>query len=80
MTISKQQFSWLVLKAVSYYLNLALEPKLPLVLQGSEVYVCNLASGRNRSMGEKLGTGLTVEQALDEMHMVAEGIGTSNVY
>ena len=30
--------------------------------------------GRNRSMGEKLGTGLTLEQAIEEMHMVAEGV------
>ena len=36
--------------------------------------------GRNRSMGEKLGTGLTVEQALDEMHMVAEGIRATRMF
>ena len=36
--------------------------------------------GRNRTMGEKLGTGLTVEQALDEMHMVAEGIRATRMF
>ena len=30
--------------------------------------------GRNRSMGEKLGTGLSVDEALAEMTMVAEGV------
>ena len=36
--------------------------------------------GRNRSMGEKLGTGLTVEQALEEMHMVAEGVRAARMF
>ena len=36
--------------------------------------------GRNRSMGEKLGTGLTLEQALDEMHMVAEGVRATRMF
>ena len=30
--------------------------------------------GRNRRMGEKLGTGLNLDQALREMIMVAEGV------
>lgn len=36
--------------------------------------------GRNRSMGEKLGTGLTLEQALEEMHMVAEGVRAARMF
>lgn len=36
--------------------------------------------GRNRSMGEKLGTGLTLEQALEEMHMVAEGVRATRMF
>ena len=36
--------------------------------------------GRNRTMGEKLGTGLTVEQALEEMHMVAEGVRATRMF
>ncbi len=36
--------------------------------------------GRNRTMGEKLGTGLTLEQALEEMHMVAEGVRAARMF
>ena len=36
--------------------------------------------GRNRTMGEKLGTGLSLEQALDEMHMVAEGVRAARMF
>jgi glycerol-3-phosphate dehydrogenase (NAD(P)+) len=36
--------------------------------------------GRNRSMGEKLGTGLTLEEALEEMHMVAEGVRATRMF
>ena len=36
--------------------------------------------GRNRSMGEKLGTGLSLEQALQEMHMVAEGVRAARMF
>ena len=36
--------------------------------------------GRNRTMGEKLGTGLTIEQALEEMHMVAEGVRAARMF
>jgi glycerol-3-phosphate dehydrogenase (NAD(P)+) len=36
--------------------------------------------GRNRSMGEKLGTGLTLDDALDEMHMVAEGVRACRMF
>ena len=31
-------------------------------------------------MGEKLGTGLTLEQALEEMHMVAEGVRAARMF
>ena len=36
--------------------------------------------GRNRTLGEKLGTGLTLEQALGEMVMVAEGVRASRMF
>ena len=36
--------------------------------------------GRNRTMGEKLGTGLSLEEALDEMHMVAEGVRATRMF
>ena len=36
--------------------------------------------GRNRSMGEKLGMGLTLEEALEEMHMVAEGVRAARMF
>jgi len=36
--------------------------------------------GRNRSMGEKLGSGLSLEEALDEMVMVAEGVRAARMF
>ena len=36
--------------------------------------------GRNRRMGEKLGSGLTLEQALEEMVMVAEGVRAARMF
>ena len=36
--------------------------------------------GRNRQMGEKLGSGLTLQQALDEMVMVAEGVRATRMF
>lgn len=36
--------------------------------------------GRNRRMGEKLGSGLTLEQALEEMVMVAEGVRATRMF
>ncbi|MGY8754301.1 MAG: NAD(P)H-dependent glycerol-3-phosphate dehydrogenase [Candidatus Poseidoniales archaeon] len=36
--------------------------------------------GRNRLMGEKLGRGLTLEQALEEMVMVAEGVRATRMF
>tara|TARA_B100000287_G_scaffold409160_1_gene436214 strand:+ start:92 stop:1105 length:1014 start_codon:yes stop_codon:yes gene_type:complete len=35
---------------------------------------------RNRTLGEKLGSGKTLEQALDEMHMVAEGVRATRMF
>ena len=37
-------------------------------------------NGRNRQMGEKLGSGLTLQQALDEMVMVAEGVRATRMF
>ena len=36
--------------------------------------------GRNRSMGEKLGTGLSLDDALEKMHMVAEGVRACRMF
>ena len=36
--------------------------------------------GRNRRMGEKLGRGLSLAQALDEMVMVAEGVRAARMF
>jgi glycerol-3-phosphate dehydrogenase (NAD(P)+) len=36
--------------------------------------------GRNRRMGEKLGSGLNLEQALEEMVMVAEGVRAARMF
>jgi len=36
--------------------------------------------GRNRTMGEKLGTGRTLDEALAEMHMVAEGVRATRMF
>ena len=35
---------------------------------------------RNRSLGEKLGSGLSLDEALDEMHMVAEGVRATRMF
>jgi glycerol-3-phosphate dehydrogenase (NAD(P)+) len=34
---------------------------------------------RNRFVGEQLGKGRTIQQIIDDMHMVAEGVKTSRV-
>lgn len=36
--------------------------------------------GRNRSMGEKLGKGLSLDEALEEMSMVAEGVRAARMF
>ena len=35
---------------------------------------------RNRTLGEKLGSGKSLEQALEEMHMVAEGVLATKMF
>ncbi|MAT49036.1 MAG: glycerol-3-phosphate dehydrogenase [Euryarchaeota archaeon] len=36
--------------------------------------------GRNRTLGEKLGTGLNLEKARAEMHMVSEGVNATYIF
>ena len=35
---------------------------------------------RNRTLGEMLGSGMTLEEALEEMHMVAEGVRATRMF
>ena len=35
---------------------------------------------RNRTLGEKLGSGKSLEESLDEMHMVAEGVRANRMF
>lgn len=44
---------------------------------GDLVLTCTGDLSRNRTVGLKLGSGLTLQQALDEMKMVAEGVKTT---
>lgn len=44
---------------------------------GDLVLTCTGGLSRNRRVGEKLGQGMTLQQILDEMNMVAEGVKTS---
>lgn len=44
---------------------------------GDLITSCFSPYGRNRSVGEKLGKGLKIDQILQEMEMVAEGVGTA---
>jgi glycerol-3-phosphate dehydrogenase (NAD(P)+) len=44
---------------------------------GDLVLTCTGSLSRNRMVGEKLGQGMTMQQILDEMKMVAEGVKTS---
>ena len=37
-------------------------------------------ASRNRTLGEKLGSGLSLDAALDEMHMVAEGVRAARMF
>jgi glycerol-3-phosphate dehydrogenase (NAD(P)+) len=46
---------------------------------GDLVATCISTQSRNRHVGEQLGKGLTIEQIIDEMHMVAEGVKTVSV-
>jgi glycerol-3-phosphate dehydrogenase (NAD(P)+) len=44
---------------------------------GDLIVTCFSRHSRNRSLGEKIGQGKTLEQALKEMTMVAEGVRTT---
>lgn len=44
---------------------------------GDLVATCMSPHSRNRHVGEQLGRGKTLEQILEEMHMVAEGVNTA---
>lgn len=44
---------------------------------GDLVLTCTGALSRNRTVGEQLGRGKSLEQILDEMNMVAEGVKTT---
>jgi glycerol-3-phosphate dehydrogenase (NAD(P)+) len=46
---------------------------------GDLVATCMSPQSRNRSVGEQLGRGRTIQQIIDDMHMVAEGVKTSRV-
>lgn len=44
---------------------------------GDLVVTCMSAHSRNRSLGERLGQGWTLDDALDDLQMVAEGVRTT---
>lgn len=46
---------------------------------GDLVATCTSPQSRNRHVGEKLGKGQSLEQIIDEMHMVAEGVKSAPV-
>jgi glycerol-3-phosphate dehydrogenase (NAD(P)+) len=46
---------------------------------GDLVATCASKQSRNRSVGEQLGKGRTIDEICAEMHMVAEGVKTSRV-
>jgi glycerol-3-phosphate dehydrogenase (NAD(P)+) len=46
---------------------------------GDLVATCMSPQSRNRYVGEQLGKGRSIEEIIDEMHMVAEGVKTSRV-
>jgi glycerol-3-phosphate dehydrogenase (NAD(P)+) len=46
---------------------------------GDLVATCMSPLSRNRTVGEKLGRGLDLQQILSEMHMVAEGVNTARL-
>ena len=46
-----------------------------------DLYVTSASPrSRNRTLGEKLGTGKSLEEALEEMHMVAEGVRAARMF
>jgi glycerol-3-phosphate dehydrogenase (NAD(P)+) len=46
---------------------------------GDLVATCISSQSRNRHVGEELGKGRTIEEIIEEMHMVAEGVKTAAV-
>lgn len=46
---------------------------------GDLVATCISRQSRNRYVGEQLGKGRTIDEIIDELHMVAEGIKTAKV-
>ena len=46
---------------------------------GDLMATCISPHSRNRTVGEELGKGRTLDEILNEMHMVAEGVGTAGV-
>ncbi len=46
---------------------------------GDLIATCISPQSRNRYVGEQLGKGRTIDEIVDEMHMVAEGVKTSKV-
>ena len=46
---------------------------------GDLVATCISPQSRNRHVGEQLGKGRTIEEIIEEMHMVAEGVKTAAV-
>ncbi len=46
---------------------------------GDLMATCMSKHSRNRSVGDRLGQGYTIEEVIEEMNMVAEGVKTSKV-
>jgi glycerol-3-phosphate dehydrogenase (NAD(P)+) len=46
---------------------------------GDLVATCISTQSRNRHVGEQLGQGHTIEEIIESMHMVAEGVKSSSV-
>ena len=46
---------------------------------GDLIATCISPQSRNRYVGEQLGRGRTIDEVIEEMHMVAEGVKTSRV-
>jgi glycerol-3-phosphate dehydrogenase (NAD(P)+) len=46
---------------------------------GDLIATCTSKQSRNRHVGEQLGRGRTLQEIVDEMHMVAEGVKTCRV-
>ena len=46
-----------------------------------DLYVTSASPrSRNRTLGEKMGSGKSLEEALSEMHMVAEGVRAARMF